>query len=162
MMHANWRRASASCVLAALLAVPGVAAQADTRPITPVSVSIDALVEKTEKAPNGTLRTVLVPPASAPPGTEVIYRLTVRNDGAKAADGLEINNPVPPQMALTAADAAFLSVDGKTFGALTELVVVEAGASRAATLGDVTHVRWIVDSLAPGADHVVSFRARVD
>ena len=96
------------------------------------------------------------------PGEDVVYVLTVANTGDRPADRLVITNPVPENLRYVAGDGAQVSVDGgRRFGALSSLTVLERNVVRAATPADVTHVRWVVDHVAPGADNHVSFRARL-
>ena len=76
-----------------------------------------------------------------------------------------VTNPVPAGIAIAANDAATLTVSvdgGKTWGKLAALSVKDArGVARAAQAGDVTHVRWIVASIAPGAGGSLAYHAIV-
>ena len=56
-----------------------------------------------------------------------------------------------------------VSVDGgKTWGKLSQLSVTKPGASaRAAEAADVTHVRWVIPVIAPGAAGTLEYHAVV-
>lgn len=104
----------------------------------------------------------------AVPGQEVVYVIAYRNAGAKPADSVVVNNPVPKGLVYLAGSAqgagarADVSVDGgKRYGALETLTVTGAdGKSRAARAEDVTHVRWtLAAALKPGGEGKVTYRA---
>lgn len=106
--------------------------------------------------------------ATAVPGAEIIYVITYRNTGAKAAENVVVNNPVPvglafvPGSAQGAGTRAEVSVDqGKNFGALETLRIKGAnGALRAAKGDDVSNVRWtVLAPLVPAASGSVTYRA---
>lgn len=127
-----------------------------------VSLTAHVLQEKTiEEA--GAKRIVLVPIGTITPGQEVIYDLSYANKGSKAAEKVILTNPVPATLEYVSADGALVSVDGgKTFATLTTLKVANAdGTQRAATPKDVTHLRWSIASIAPGASGHVLFKARL-
>ena len=90
------------------------------------------------------------------PGDRVRITLTFTNGGAAPAADVKIVNPIPEGLMFdgTADPQDFtVSVDGGTsFGALETLTVPVTGAApRAATAGDVTHVRWLWSSPVPAA-----------
>jgi uncharacterized repeat protein (TIGR01451 family) len=126
-------------------------------------VEIDTSVYKEVAAANGGVERV--PAERAVPGDEVLYVITYRNSGDEAATNVAINNELPDEIVLasTEDDPTAVSVDnGQTFGRLGELTVItDEGDVRQAQWADVTNLRWIVDSLAPGASGSVSYRARV-
>ncbi|MBK6704564.1 MAG: DUF11 domain-containing protein [Caulobacteraceae bacterium] len=96
------------------------------------------------------------------PGEDVVYVIAVNNTSDRPADRLVITNPVPDDLQFLAAEGAQVSVDGgRRFGALSALTVRDGNAVRPATNADVTHVRWTVPQVAPGATDQVSFRARL-
>lgn len=108
--------------------------------------------------------------ARAVPGSEIIYVITYRNTGAKPAEKVVVNNPVPaglsfvPGSAEGAGTRIELSADGGgAFGALEALRVKdEKGALRPAKGSDVTHVRWTVLTPVPaGKEGTVTYRAVV-
>lgn len=76
-----------------------------------------------------------------------------------------VTNPLPSAVALASdsASGTEVSVDGgKTWGQLGSLKVAGTeGTPRAATAADVTHVRWIIPSIAPGASGEVQYHGIV-
>lgn len=117
------------------------------------------------RAADGTVTVQLVPAAKVVPGDVVVYRTDYRNNGVETATDLAIDNPLAKELVYLDASRApsSVSVDGgESFGELAELTVTAAdGTPRPAQPSDVTDLRWIVPSLAPGAAGSVSFRARV-
>lgn len=120
-----------------------------------------------EKEIPGAHRTVglltYVEPEVVVPGDRVRITLTFTNDAAQPATGVNITNPIPDGLIYNRTDdvADFsVSVDGgKNFGPLASLTVpVENAAPRAATMRDVTHVRWLWSApVAPGQSRSVAF-----
>jgi uncharacterized repeat protein (TIGR01451 family) len=145
------------------IAVSGVAAAQDA---SPIQISNAVFQEVEVKADDGSISTKLVPAAKVVPGGEVVYHIDIVNNGAEAATDVAIDNPVPSGLVLSSDPkpaASAVSVDGgETFGDLAGLTVTGAdGAPRAAQLTDVTNLRWVIATLAPGAKSQVVFRARV-
>lgn len=101
------------------------------------------------------------------PGDRVRITLTFTNGGAVPAAGVNIVNPIPEGLVFDGTDDRqdfTVSVDGgKTFGALAALTVTGTGtAPRTATVGDVTHVRWLwTATVAPGQTRSVAFFGKV-
>lgn len=120
-----------------------------------------------EKAIPGTNRNAelytYVEPDVVVPGDRVRVTLTFTNNSMAPATGLNITNPIPEGLVFNSTNdpADFsLSVDGgKSFGALASLTVpVDNAAPRAATLLDVTHVRWLWSKpVAPQQSRSVAF-----
>ncbi|TCD06589.1 hypothetical protein EYB45_02440 [Erythrobacteraceae bacterium CFH 75059] len=102
------------------------------------------------------------PPEQVVPGDKLVFSTHYRNTQAVAVDGFVVTNPLPAQVML-AADGPFeVSVDGGTeFGPLASRTLTENGAVRPATLADVSHVRWTVARLEPGAEGELSYFATV-
>lgn len=117
--------------------------------------------------PDGRTERRQVPAARVLPGDEVVYVINYRNVGDGPVQDVAITNPVPPQLAFVEAEGPLqvseVSVDqGETYGALLDLTVPGPdGEPRPAQPADVTHLRWILPQLPPGADGAVSFAARV-
>ena len=107
----------------------------------------------------------LVAPEGVVPGDTLLFTTSYRNEGAAAVNDFVIVNPVPEDLVLTdeAAAATEVSVDGGAhWGKLGELKVVSAvGQERPATAQDITHMRWLVASVAPNGIGQVEFSARV-
>lgn len=112
---------------------------------------------------NGQTRETLEEPNQVLPGDKLVFTTRYTNSGAEPATDFVVTNPLPGPVKLAKVDSFEVSVDGgKTFGALAALKVAAAdGTSRAAELADVTHVRWRVASIAPGASGEVKYFAEV-
>ena len=102
-------------------------------------------------------------PAQVLPGDKLVFTTGYTNGGKDAATDFVVTNPLPAPVRLTSAQGLEVSVDGgKSFGALAALKASAAdGTSRAAELGDVTHVRWRLASIAPGASGELKYFAEV-
>jgi len=143
------------------LAVSGVVFAQDA---SPIQITNAVFQEVEVKAADGTVDKKLVPATAVVPGGEVVYEITYQNSGSDTATDVVINNPLPEELSYVGSSVrvdAFSVDGGKTFGKLADLKVETADGPRAAEAADVTNLRWIVDSLAPGAKGVVGFRARV-
>lgn len=154
-------RCTIATVLASMIAAVAVPALA----AGPLELSTKMLIERRVAAADGTTQTTLVRPAKVTPGDRVTVVLDYRNTGAQPLGGVVLANPVPKNMAYRSAApgsaAPELSVDGQTFGSLDSLrIKTAAGATRAATLDDVTHVRWRLSSpVAAGTKGELAFQA---
>lgn len=112
---------------------------------------------------NGTARTIEEEPSKVVPGDRLIFTTSYANDTGETVDDFVITNPLPDAVAL-ASDGEFdVSIDGgKTYAPLDTLVVADgSGNSRGAELTDVTHIRWTLPTLAPGAQGKVTYFAVV-
>ena len=99
------------------------------------------------------------------PGDTLVFTTSFRNQGSAAINDFVIVNPVPADVVLAdepAADAQ-VSVDGaKTWGQLAELIIIESsGEQRAATISDITHLRWTFSRVPSGETGRVQFSANV-
>jgi hypothetical protein len=85
------------------------------------------------------------------------------NNGTETVTNFTVTNPLPAAVRLAPdADPALdLSVDGgATWGVLNALKVANPdGTTRPATHADVTHVRWVLESIAPGAKGRLTYPA---
>lgn len=104
------------------------------------------------------------------PGTIVIYTNTFTNQGAEAAEGLVVTNPIPENMVYFPASAIgdktdiTFSVDaGENFASEDALTMIGAdGRPRPAEPKDITHIRWLVTApLQSGETGQVEYRARL-
>ena len=106
-----------------------------------------------------------MPVLHAVPGDEVVYEIAYKNNGKAAVTDIVVDNPLPKEMLYVGAstEPTEVSVDGgKKYGKLQDLkVTLPNGATRPALASDITHLRWIVSSLAGGAGGKVAFRAKV-
>lgn len=163
---------------AAMLSGAGFAAseargQTATSSKSPVALSSEVKIERTQIDASGKETTVLREPKDVVvvPGDRVVFTLNVVNTGAVAASGFRATNPIPGPVTFIAVteDWADVSVDGGlSWGKLAAMTVkVKAPdtgteTTRAATADDVTHVRWVfADAIAPGAKTTVSYRGVV-
>lgn len=115
-------------------------------------VTIDGKTSETMEEPNQVL-----------PGDRLVFSTRYKNNGKDPATDFVVTNPLPQPVKLTKAEGFEVSVDGgKAFGALAALKAAgEDGKPRAAGLADVTHVRWRLASIAPGASGEVRYFAEV-
>ena len=149
---------------AAALALPlsPLAAQSE-QPANPVSLSGDVKAVKVITYADGTERTELTTPTTIVPGDRLMFGTDYANNGTEAVTNFTVTNPLPAAVRLAPdADPALdLSVDGgATWGVLSALKVANPdGTSRPATHADVTHVRWVLESIAPGAKGRLTYPA---
>lgn len=151
-----------ACAAAASLAVPTLPLAAQDRP-SPVVLSGDVKAVKTITEADGKQRIELVDPQTIVPGDRLVFGTDYANSGSEAVTSFTVTNPLPEAVRLApdADPALSVSVDGgKTWGALATLTIPNAdGSTRAATHADVTHVRWVLESIAPGASGRLTYPA---
>lgn len=150
-------------LMGALIAGSTVSA-ASAQAAQPFELVNDVQVDKITVV-DGKEHHALVEPSVVVPGDHLVFSTRYRNNTAAKVENIVVTNPIKPGIAFVSegAGAADVSVDGgKTWGKLAALKVADAaGGQRAAQAGDVTHVRWVLDSVAPGAAGTVSFNAIV-
>ena len=114
---------------------------------------------------NGVEKTVLATPKVVVPGNRLVFSTSYRNQDASPVQNFVVTNPVPAGIAVSPASATGLivSVDGgKVWGTLAALTVTDAkGVATPAQATDITHVRWTLATIAPGAGGAVSYHAIV-
>ncbi len=148
------------------LSLSGIAALPAAALAAPGGVALhgDVKVETTTVV-NGVEKTVLAVPKIVVPGNRLLFSTAYRNEGAAPVQNFVVTNPVPNGIAVAAPDAANLivSVDGgKSWGKLAGMTVKDAkSVPHPAQATDVTHVRWTVASIAPGAAGSVAYHAVV-
>jgi uncharacterized repeat protein (TIGR01451 family) len=129
-----------------------------------VSLNSDVKVDKIVVT-NGKESHLLTAPQKVVPGDKLVFSTQYHNHGASPVDSFVVTNPLPAGVAYVAegGENATVSVDGgKSWGALSTLAVADGkGGSRPAQATDVTHVRWSVPVIAPGASGSVSYHAIV-
>jgi len=128
-----------------------------------VSLAGEVKVERTELVA-GVEQTVLTEPTDVVPGDRLVFSTRYRNAGSEAVENFVVTNPLPGAVVLAQDDPAFVvSVDGGTsfapLGSLT--IAAEAQETRAARPADVTHIRWTLARLEPGASGSLSYNAFV-
>jgi uncharacterized repeat protein (TIGR01451 family) len=157
-MHFLRRFGLAAAITA--LAVP-VQVQAET----PLELAGYVTLEKVTITASGERQVERVEPRVVVPGDRLIFGTRFANRGAVPIEGFVVSNPVPPSVSLSGEidPALLVSVDGgATWGRLAELAVVQADGSRRAALpGDVTNVRWVLPTVAPGESGTLEFPVTV-
>ena len=127
-----------------------------------VRLTGDVMVEKTVSV-DGMDTVQLAPPTSVVPGDRLLFTTDYTNASAAPVDNFIITNPLPDAVMLAESGDFETSVDGgKTFAALDTLSIDDgSGTARSATPADVTHIRWTLARLAPGAQGQVRYHAIV-
>ena len=160
-MNASFFRKSVASIMAAMLMVGPAFAAAQSNPVT---LKGDVKLEKSVTE-NGVTSIQLLEPKVVVPGDHLLFTTRYHNDGALAVTNFVVTNPLPSAVVLApeAAAGTEVSVDGgKTWGLLAALKVSDGkGGVRAAGAGDVTHVRWTIAQIAPGAAGQVEYHAIV-
>lgn len=125
-----------------------------------VALSGDVKVIRTVEE-NGASRTVYEQPSQVIPGDRLVFSTAYKNNSAELVEDFVVTNPLPAPVALVEDGEFDVSVDGgKTYGRLAALsVTLEDGANRPAELTDVTHIRWTLARLEPGASGSVTYFA---
>jgi uncharacterized repeat protein (TIGR01451 family) len=150
--------AAASGLLASM-AAPAVSAQV----VQPIELKGDVKVDKVV-VENGKEKRVLIDPKVVVPGDKLVFSTAYRNTGTEVVKNFVVTNPIPAGVALAplGSEKLEVSVDGgKTWGRLAALSVSDAAGPRSAQAGDVTHIRWILPVLAPGASGTLTYNALV-
>jgi uncharacterized repeat protein (TIGR01451 family) len=151
-----------ACAAIASLSMPVIPAAAQGN-ASPVTLSGDVKAVKTVTDADGKERTELVDPTTIVPGDRLVFGTDYANKGAEAVTNFVVTNPLPGAVRLAPdADPALeLSVDGgKSWGVLASLSITNSdGTTRPATHADVTHVRWVLASIAPGASGRLTYPA---
>ena len=138
----------------ALLAAPAAMAARGQ-----VTLKGDVKLEKTVTV-DGQPRLVLDDPKVVVPGDRLLFSTGYANAGGEAVSNLVVTNPVPPAVVVAEDSAAALQVSvdgGRSFGSLASLEVRDAaGTARRAAAADITHIRWTIATIAPGASGAVA------
>lgn len=146
---------------AAALAVPAMPLAAQTN--SPIVLNGDVKAVKISTEANGKERIDLVEPSTIVPGDRLLFGTDYANKGDEVVNNFVVTNPLPAAVRLAPdADPALeVSVDGGTsFGVLTALSMTNSdGTTRPAAHADVTHVRWVLASIAPGASGRLTYPA---
>jgi len=139
---------------------------------TPFALTAKQTVEKevTRTLANGQTVTEQVEATLVTPGEKVVYTFDIVNDDNDAVTNLVLAMPVPKEIRFIegSADRAGARVrystdGGQTYASRDALVMPDAnGASRAATVDDITHVQWnIAGPIAIGGSDKVLFKGRL-
>ena len=145
--------------LLAATAAPAAMAEASQPVELKGDVKVDKLVIE-----NGHEKHVLVAPNVVVPGDKLVFATSYRNNGSVAVKDFVVTNPIPEGVMLASQGAELLDVSvdgGKSWGKLAQLKVSDTAGPRAAQASDVTHIRWVLPVLAPGAKGTLSYNAIV-
>ena len=146
---------------AAALALPAVPLAAQNN--SAIALTGDVKAVKVITDADGKERTDLVEPSTIVPGDRLVFGTDYANKGNEVVTNFTVTNPLPAAVRLAPdADPALeVSVDGgKTFGAIAALTIADSdGTTRPAAHADVTHVRWVLASIAPGASGRLTYPA---
>lgn len=150
-------------LMGALIAGSGISA-ASAEAAQPFELVNDVKVDKITVV-DGKESHALVDPTVVVPGDHLVFSTRYHNNTAGKVENIVVTNPIKPGIAYVSEGAGVsdVSVDGgKTWGKLASLTVADGkGGQRAAQATDVTHVRWVLASVAPGASGTISFNAIV-
>ena len=159
-------------LLAALVATAGPLAYAQARPASGnIELKNIAEVEFEVKGADGKVEKKRAPVDKAIPGTVIFYTSTFKNISAKPAGNIVITNPIPANTTLVAAspygegmDITYSADAAKTWGAAAKLKVKGAdGKERAASLAEITHIKWSPKAdLAAGKQGEAGFRVVIN
>ncbi|MGB3167065.1 MAG: hypothetical protein WBA68_09860 [Alteraurantiacibacter sp.] len=143
-----------------LASSPAAMAQDAAEPIT-LEADVKAVVETVDA--NGAKQVELVEPDTIVPGDRLVFGTNYVNSGAEPIENFRMTNPLPAPVRLAPdADADLVvSVDGgKSWGRLAELTAAgEDGTVRPAEHRDVTHIRWTLAVVEPGASGRLEYPA---
>lgn len=151
-------RLISAAALAATLAVPAHALQAEQRVLKEVTVT----------QADGTEKKKYVEADLVTPGDTVVYAVVFRNEKSEPADDVVLVMPVPEEVRLIEnsvsgrmATTEFSADGGTTFARREDLRVQHSdGTLRPAAANDITHVRWTMQqAVAPGAGGQLWYRA---
>lgn len=155
-----------ACLLSLLLLIPtlAIAAKDDIKFISTAEIEVEKVNAKGEKT------VVREPAVLLQPGQIAVYTNSFTNVGAKPAEKIVVNNPVPKNTEYlggsatgTGFDLVFSVDGGKNFGPPKELTVLDGkGGKRLAEPKEYTNIRWTMQApLKPGATGIVEFRVHV-
>lgn len=146
-----------------LAALSGQPVAAQDNAAAPIALVGEVMLERTVQAADGSTATELVAPDVVVPGDRLLFRTNYANSGTEAVQRFVVTSPVHSAVRLAPETdpALTVSVDGATsWGELAELTVTGSdGTIRAATLEDVTHIRWVLPTVAPGATGALEYHA---
>ena len=148
------------CAALFLAASAPAAAQESSQPIT-LEADVKAVVETIDA--NGAKHVELVEPGTIVPGDRLVFGTSYQNSGNEPVENFTMTNPLPAPVRLAPdADADLVvSVDGgNNWGHLADLTVAaDDGSVRPAEHRDVTHIRWTLAVVEPGASGRLEYPA---
>lgn len=139
-------------------------AQPATAPASPIELVGDVRHDRVTVV-DGQQKHELVEPRTVVPGDKLIFTTRYRNVGKAPVTNFVVTNPLPSAVAMTSDSAASLTVSvdgGKSWGPIAGLTVADGkGGRRAAQASDVTHIRWVIPTIQPGANGALTYQAIV-
>lgn len=154
--------------LACLMALAALSAPASAGQPSPVSLTSTVMLDKTETVAGKTTHKLVDPSIThdkVVPGNRLVFQTSYRNTGSKPIDNFVVTNQLPAAVVFSddGPGAYEVSVDsGKTWGKLAALTVDDGKSGRrAAQASDVTALRWIVPTIAPGGSGILEYHAVV-
>jgi uncharacterized repeat protein (TIGR01451 family) len=157
----NFTRITALAAAAVLACTSPIAMAQSSQP---VELTGDVKVHKVV-IENGQEKHIFSDPSVVVPGDQLVFSTTYRNTGNLPAKDFVVTNPLPTSVMLApeGAEAHTVSVDGgKAWGKLSGLTASDGqGGKRPATASDVTHLRWTLAEIAPGASGKLTYHAIV-
>ena len=143
--------------LVAALGLAGVSSAAQET----VELRGDVKVVRTAEQ-NGSQVETLEDPEKVVPGDRLVFTTSYRNGSNEMVENFVGTNPLPDAVALSRDEHFDVSVDGgESFCVLAKLEVSDEAGTRAAELSDVTHIRWILQSLEPDSAGTLTYSAVV-
>ena len=143
-------------MIALALAAPAPALAQDGR------VELQTSIQIVQASDDGD---IIAPATTVVPGDRLEFHVTYRNLTGSTVTDFVVVNPVPSSVVVTPQSASQIEVSidgGALWGPLASLAVTdEEGNRRPAAADDVTHLRWIIASLAPEQEGTVTYRAVV-
>lgn len=147
-------------ILVAAVAAPPLHAQEQA-----IELTGDIQVERIVTEENGESAVQRVAPQRVVPGDRLIFGTDYKNTSAETVENFVVTNPLPSSVRLASDSGAEMTVSvdgGENWGTLAALTIAgEDGVARPAEHGDVTHVRWTLNSVAPGESGRLEFPAIV-
>jgi uncharacterized repeat protein (TIGR01451 family) len=126
-----------------------------------VSIQSQALIEQESIDAEGATIIVRVPVETVDPGDELIFVITVANNGDESATRLKIDNPIPEGTQYVAnsqtgaGDNRLVSWDNEEFLSEAEFIKGELSAS------DIKYLRWTLDRLNANSSSTLEFRVNI-
>jgi uncharacterized repeat protein (TIGR01451 family) len=153
-----------------LIATYCTATQAWAEDDSPVTLTLSVLKEVVTKQDDGSKHIDYIEPSIVVPGDVVVYNTEYNNRGEQTLQEVAIVNPVAEHTTYVSDSATGLNTsitysvnNGEDFGQPQTLMITDSnGKRRLANNQDYTHIRWVVDSVAPGVNGSVSFKVKVD
>jgi uncharacterized repeat protein (TIGR01451 family) len=107
------------------------------------------------------------PASEVQPGERVRYSLVYANDGADAAENVDLVMPVPSEVTYleasvegTTGTVLFSADAGQSFAPRDDVRISDGDTTRLASAAEITHIKWQFSApIAPAATGTVSYSA---